>query len=193
MSDAPEGVFVHPQALCESPDVGPGTRVWAFAHVLPGAKVGADCNICDCAFVEGGAVVGDRVTLKNAVLVWVGVTLEDDVFVGPNAIFTNDFVPRAHIKRGPEALLPTLVQNGASIGANATIVCGITVGHDSLIGAGAVVIRDVPAHALVVGSPARRIAWVCRCGERLGDDLVCPACGTGHGLVSEAEGLEAIR
>jgi len=193
VSDAPEGVFVHPQALCESADVGPGTRVWAFAHVLPGAKVGADCNICDCAFVEGGAVVGDRVTLKNAVLVWVGVTLEDDVFVGPNAIFTNDFVPRAHIKRGPEALLPTLVQNGASIGANATIICGITVGHDSLVGAGAVVIRDVPAHALVVGSPARRIAWVCRCGERLGDDLVCPACGTEHSLLSEAEGLEAIR
>jgi len=189
----PAGVFLHPNALCESDDVGSGTRVWAFAHVLPGAVIGSDCNICDHAFVEGGAVIGDRVTIKNAVLVWVGVTLEDDVFVGPNAIFTNDFVPRAHVKRGPEELLRTLVEEGASIGANATIVCGTTVGANAFVGAGAVVIRDVPAHALVVGNPARRIAWVCRCGARLDGLLACPDCGAGHELISDEAGLVALR
>ena len=169
-------VFVHPQALCESDDVGPRTRIWAFAHVLPGARIGADCNVCDHAFVEGGAVVGDAVTIKNNVLLWDGVTVEDEVFLGPNAVFTNDPRPRAASKKGREAWLPTLVRRGATVGANATVVCGVTVGRWAFVGAGAVVVADVPDHALVVGNPARRIGWACECGERLPDDLVC-ACG----------------
>ncbi|HEY6531316.1 MAG TPA: acyltransferase, partial [Acidimicrobiales bacterium] len=135
-------VKVHEKGLCESDSVGPRTRIWAFAHLLPGAVVGADCNICDSAFIEGGARLGDRVTVKNSVLVWDGVTVEDDAFLGPAMVFTNDFVPRAFIKRGSEGFLPTLVRRGASIGANATIVCGVTIGEYAVVGAGAVVTRD---------------------------------------------------
>lgn len=169
-------VFVHERGLCESDAVGPRTRIWAFAHVLKGAVVGADCNICDCAFIEGGARLGDRVTVKNAVLVWDKVTVEDEVFLGPNMVFTNDMNPRVAFKKPPETFLPTLVKRGASIGANATIVCGTTIGENAFIGAGTVVIRDVPAHALVVGNPARQVGWVCACGERLPATLAC-ACG----------------
>ncbi len=176
----PEGVRVHPAGLCESSTVGEGTRIWAFAHVLDGAVVGRDCNICDHAFVEGGAVLGDGVTVKNAVLVWDLVTVEDHVFLGPNMIFTNDLRPRAAVKKGREALVPTLVRTGATIGANATVVCGTTIGAHAFVAAGAVVATDVPDHALVVGNPARRIGWACACGERLGEDLVCPDCGTVH-------------
>jgi UDP-2-acetamido-3-amino-2,3-dideoxy-glucuronate N-acetyltransferase len=182
-------VFVHDKALCESDDVGPGTRVWAFAHVMAGARIGADCNVCDHAFIETGAVVGDRVTVKNNVLLWDKVTVEDDVFLGPNAVFTNDLVPRAALKKDPSAFAPTLVRRGASIGANATIVCGVTVGEHAFVGAGAVVIADVPAHALVVGNPARAIGWVCVCGERLPDSLVC-SCGRRYAH-AEGDGLVA--
>jgi UDP-2-acetamido-3-amino-2,3-dideoxy-glucuronate N-acetyltransferase len=176
-------VFVHPLALCESDDIGPRTRVWAFAHVLPGARIGADCNVGDHAFVEGGAVVGSSVTIKNNVLLWDGVTVEDEVFLGPNAVFTNDLRPRAAVRKGREGWLPTLVRRGATIGANATVVCGITVGRWAMVGAGAVVAADVADHALVVGNPARQVGWACRCGERLPDDLEC-ACGRAYQLVS---------
>ena len=176
-SAALAGVFVHPAGLCESLDVGRGTRVWAFAHVLPGAVVGADCNVCDGAYIEGGAVVGDRVTIKNQVLIFQGVTIEDDVFLGPAMMFTNDLRPRAHIKRGPEALLPTTVRRGATLGAGVVVVCGLTVGANAFVGAGAVVAKDVPAHAFMVGNPARRIGWACTCGERLNADLSCTSCG----------------
>jgi acetyltransferase-like isoleucine patch superfamily enzyme len=179
---ADPSVFIHPLALCESDDVGPRTRIWAFAHVLPGARIGADCNVCDHAFVEGEAVVGNAVTIKNNVLLWDGVTVEDEAFLGPNAVFTNDFRPRAASKKGREAWLSTLVRHGATIGANATVVCGVTVGRWAFVGAGAVVIADVPDHALVVGNPARRIGWACRCGERLPDDLSCGACGRAYRL-----------
>jgi acetyltransferase-like isoleucine patch superfamily enzyme len=169
-------VFVHANALCESEHVGEGTHVWAFAHVLPGARVGAGCNICDHVFIEGGAVVGNRVTVKNAVLIWDGVTVEDDVFLGPNMVFTNDLRPRASIRRPPDELLPTTVRAGATIGANATIVCGVEIGNNAFVSAGAVVTRDVPAHALVVGNPAKRIGWACVCGRTLGESLECE-CG----------------
>jgi acetyltransferase-like isoleucine patch superfamily enzyme len=168
------GVFVHRMALCESDDVGRGTRVWAFAHVLPGAVVGRDCNVGEGAFIEDGAVVGDRVTVKNGVMIWDGVTIEDDAFLGPGVVFTNDLRPRAEIRRGSAGYVPTFVRKGASLGANVTVVCGVTIGSYALVAAGSVVIRDVPAHAFVAGNPARQRGWVCTCGERLGADLSCP-------------------
>ena len=145
--------YRHPQALVESTRIGRGTRVWAFAHVLPGAVIGEDCNICDGVFVENDVVVGDRVTVKCGVQLWDGVRLEDEVFVGPNATFTNDQFPRSRVY--PERFPTTVVRRGASIGANATLLPGITVGERALVGAGAVVTRDVPAGAIVVGNPAR--------------------------------------
>ena len=150
--------FAHPDSRVETECIGSGTRIWAFAHVLPGARVGADCNICDHTFIEGGAVVGDRVTLKCGVQLWDGVTLEDDVFVGPNATFTNDLFPRS--RKQPKQYVRTLVQQGASIGANATILCGVTVGPRAMVGAGAVVTRDVPPLAIVVGNPAAVTGYV---------------------------------
>jgi acetyltransferase-like isoleucine patch superfamily enzyme len=182
-------MFVHPRGLCESADVGAGTRVWAFAHVLPGAKVGRGCNVCDGAYVEGGAVLGDNVTVKNHTLVFDGVTCEDDVFLGPNVVFTNDLRPRAAVKRGREEFLPTLVRRGASLGAGAVVVCGITIGENAFAAAGSVLTRDVPAHAFVAGNPAQRKGWVCACGQRLPADLRCHACGTAYRLDDPAAGL----
>jgi acetyltransferase-like isoleucine patch superfamily enzyme len=178
-------VFVHEKGLCESEDVGPRTRIWAFAHVLPGARVGADCNICGHAFVEGGARIGDRVTVKNAVLVWDGVTVEDDVFLGPAMVFTNDLVPRAFVRLDSGSFVPTTIRRGASIGANATIVCGTTIGEYAMVGAGAVVTRDVAPHSLVLGNPARHAGWVCVCGERLGATPSCTSCGRRYSTVDD--------
>ena len=149
MSDAP---FVHERALCESDQVGSGTRIWAFAHVLPGARIGRDCNVCDGVFIENDVVLGDRVTVKSGVQLWDGIRLEDDVFVGPNATFTNDPFPRS--KRHLDSHPITTIESGASIGANATILPGIRVGVGAMVGAGAVVTKDVPAHAIVYGNPA---------------------------------------
>jgi acetyltransferase-like isoleucine patch superfamily enzyme len=181
-------VFVHEKALCEATEVGPRTRIWAFAHVMRGAVVGADCNICDHVFIESGARVGDRVIVKNNALVWDKITLEDDVFVGPNAVFTNDFIPRVAFKNPPEKFLPTLVRRGASIGANATVVCGVTIGEQAFVAAGTVVIRGVPAYAMVAGNPARRIGWMCACGKKLPAGLAC-TCGRTYRLVSDQAGL----
>lgn len=169
-------MFLHDTALCESEDVGDGTRIWAFAHVMRRARIGDNCNVCDHVYIEDGAVLGNRVTVKNGVSIWDKVTLEDDVFVGPNAVFTNDRVPRAAFKTPPELFLTTHVKTGASIGANATIICGVVVGSQAFIGAGAVVTRDVANHALVVGNPARRLGWICSCGQRLDTTLQC-SCG----------------
>lgn len=182
-------VYVHERGLCESDQVGPRTRIWAFAHVMAGARIGADCNVCGHAFVEAGAILGDRVTVKNGVLVWDRVTIEDDVFLGPGAVFTNDLRPRASVKKGREEFLPTLVRQGATIGANATIVCGVTVGRQAMVAAGAVVISDVADHALVVGSPARAIGWVCDCGSALSTELSC-GCGRTYRPKEPGPGLE---
>ncbi len=175
-------VFVHPQGLCDSESVGEGTRVWAFAHILSGAKVGAECNVCDGAYIEGGAVVGDRVTVKNQVMIFEGVTVEDDVFLGPGVAFTNDLKPRARIKRHGDQLLPTRVRTGATLGARVTVVCGVTIGENAFVGAGAVVVRDVSPHAYIVGNPGRQIGWACLCGERLTEELSCRGCGSAFEL-----------
>jgi len=145
--------FVHDEALCESEEIGSGSRVWAHAYILRGARIGRDANVCSHVFIEDDVVVGDRVTIKSGVQLWNGVRLEDDVFVGPNATFTNDLFPRSKVH--PETFPTTLVERGASIGANATILAGVTIGQRAMIGAGAVVTRSVPPHAIVVGNPAR--------------------------------------
>jgi UDP-2-acetamido-3-amino-2,3-dideoxy-glucuronate N-acetyltransferase len=171
-----QSFFKHSHALVESDEIGRGTRIWAFAHVMPGARIGARCNICDHVFVESHVEVGDDVTVKNGVALWDGVTLEDRVFVGPYAVFTNDKNPRATIRKAREEFLPTRIREGASIGANATLVCGVTIGHYAFIGAGAVVTKDVSAYALVVGNPGRQIGYVCECGRRLSSGFTC-VCG----------------
>lgn len=150
--------FVHANALCESKNVGEGTRVWAFAHILPGARLGKDCNVCDNVFIENDVVVGDRVTIKCGVQLWDGIEIRDDVFIGPNATFTNDRFPRS--KKYPEKFSRTVVDVGASIGANATILPGIKIGANAMVGAGAVVTRSVPHNAIVVGNPAKIVGYV---------------------------------
>jgi serine acetyltransferase/dTDP-4-dehydrorhamnose 3,5-epimerase-like enzyme len=149
---------IHPAALVESSQIGEGTRVWAFAHILPGARIGRDCNICDHTFIENDVVVGDRVTIKCGVQLWDGVRIQDDVFIGPNATFTNDRFPRSrqHLVEYPR----TVVRRGASIGANATIIPGVTIGEMAMIGAGAVVTHNAPPHAKLAGNPARIIGYV---------------------------------
>jgi UDP-2-acetamido-3-amino-2,3-dideoxy-glucuronate N-acetyltransferase len=149
----PSETFIHPSALVESKQIGRGTRVWAFAHILAGARIGADCNICDGVFIENEVVLGDRVTVKCGVQLWDGVTAENDVFIGPNATFTNDPMPRSRVR--PEKWSRTVLREGCSIGANATILPGLEIGRGAMVGAGAVVTHAVPAHAIVVGNPAR--------------------------------------
>ena len=144
---------IHPSSDVQSKQIGEGTRIWQYVVVLPGAVIGRDGNICSHCFIENKVIVGDRVTVKCGVQLWDGVTLEDDVFVGPNATFTNDLEPRS--RNDAAKLLPTLVKKGASIGANATILPGLTIGEGAMVGAGAVVTKDVPPRTLVVGNPAR--------------------------------------
>lgn len=150
--------FAHKTALVETPHVGQDTRIWAFAHVLPGARIGRDCNICDHTFIENDVVVGDRVTIKCGVQLWDGLRVEDDVFIGPNATFTNDRYPRSkqHLTRYPR----TILRRGASIGANATIVPGVEIGEYAMVGAGAVVTHSAPPHSKVMGNPARIVGYV---------------------------------
>jgi len=178
--------YVHPKALVESDDIGDHTRVWAFAHVMKGSRIGADCNIGDHAFVESGVRLGNNVTVKNGVSIWQGVEIGNDVFLGPNCVFTNDPNPRAYIKKTGDSLVSTRVRTRATVGANATIVCGITIGQYAFIGAGTVVIRDVPDFAMMVGNPARQIGWMCVCATKLPtssvsksvSSLTCSSCGS---------------
>lgn len=157
--------YVHPQGICESENIGAGTRIYAFAHVLPGARIGNDGNICDHVFVENDVLIGDRVTVKSGVQLWDGVRLADDVFVGPNVTFTNDSFPRS--KHYPPAFLETVVEVGASIGGGAVILPGVRIGRNALVGAGAVVTKNVPPNAVVIGNPARITGYV---GGGQGDD-----------------------
>jgi len=145
--------FVHPQGICESNSVGAGTKIWAFAHVLPGAVIGKDCNICDHVFIENDVVIGDRVTVKCGVQLWDGLRIGNDVFIGPNVTFTNDLFPRS--KQRPAEFAKTMLEEGCSIGANATVLPGISIGRNAMVGAGAVVTRSVPPNAIVYGNPAQ--------------------------------------
>lgn len=150
--------FIHPLADVAECQIGPGTRVWQFVVILRGAKIGADCNICAQTLIEGDVVIGDRVTVKSGVQIWDGSIIGDDVFIGPNATFSNDLFPRS--KQYPSQFSVITIGNGASIGANATLLPGITIGEKAMIGAGAVVTKNVPARAVVVGNPAKIVRFL---------------------------------
>ena len=174
--------------------IGNGTKIWHFSHVMPGAVIGERCNLGQNVVVMPGTKIGNNVKIQNNVSIYEGVELEDDVFCGPSCVFTNVMNPRSHVPRKSE-YRRTLVKRGGSIGANATIICGITLGEYAFIGAGAVVTSDVPAYGLMVGVPARRVGWMCQCGERLPDsgEGTCAACGstyepTADGVIRRVRG-----
>jgi len=182
-----ESSYVDPGAI-----IGAGTKIWHFSHVMPGAVIGEGCNLGQNVVVMPGTRIGNNVKIQNNVSIYEGVTLEDDVFCGPSCVFTNVLNPRSHVSRKHE-YQPTLVRRGATIGANATVVCGVTLGEYAFIGAGAVVTADVPPFALMLGVPARRTGWMCRCGRKL--ELArgrgqCPDCGASYR--EEAERLRLI-
>jgi len=176
-------VFVHPTALVdEGAELGPGTKIWHFCHVMSGAQVGADVVLGQNGYVGAAAVIGDGCRIQNNVSVYDGVVLEEEVFVGPSAVFTNVRNPRAHVERRGE-YAPTRIGRRASLGANSTVVCGCTVGACAFVAAGAVVTRDAPPHGLMAGVPARRIGWACACGDVLpkgGAALTCARCGAAY-------------
>lgn len=178
--------FVHESSYVEDgAEIGDGTKIWHFCHIMPGARIGKLCNLGQNVVVMPGTVLGNNVKIQNNVSIYEGVILEDDVFCGPSCVFTNVSNPRSHKSRRSQ-FQKTLVKRGASIGANATIVCGVTLGRYSFIGAGAVVTADVSAYALMVGVPARRVGWMCECGERLhgpDESLACETCGKAYVLV----------
>ncbi|MBI4754391.1 MAG: N-acetyltransferase [Betaproteobacteria bacterium] len=180
---------IHPTAIVDAgAQIGEGTRIWHWTHVCAGARIGRDCSLGQNVFIGNRVVIGDNVRIQNNVSVYDDVTLEDDVFCGPSCVFTNVINPRAHIPRKNE-YLPTVVRRGASLGANCTVVCGNTVGAYAFVGAGAVITRDVPAHALMVGAPARRRGWMCQCGVKLEQSvdssvLACP-CGSRYRVEGE--------
>ncbi len=179
--------FAHPTAIVDSGvKIGAGTKIWHFSHVLGGSVIGERCVLGQNVVVGPDVTIGNGCKIQNNVSVYKGVMLEDDVFCGPSMVFTNVINPRAFIERKDE-FRPTLVKKGATIGANATIVCGNTIGAYAMVGAGAVVTRDVPAYALMIGAPARFLGWVSRSGDRLGRDLICPK--TGERYVLEGEKL----
>lgn len=182
-----EGVFIHEEAIVETDRIGRGTRVWAFAHILDGGRIGKNCNICDHTFIEGGVVIGDNVTIKCGVYLWDGLSIEDNVFVGPNATFTNDLRPRS--KAYPENYVKTVIGRGASIGANATLVCGVTVGQWAMVGAGSVVTKDVPDYALVYGNPAGVRGYICECTGNLAFEHSVARCECGKAYQATTEGV----
>ena len=181
--------FAHETATIDNADViGAGTKIWHYSHVMAGAQVGANCIIGQNVYVDNNAIVGDGCKIQNNVSVYSGVVLEEGVFCGPSMVFTNVINPRAFIERKSE-FKTTTVQEGATLGANATILCGTTVGRYALIGAGSVVTKDVPPHALIFGVPGRQAGWICRCGITMPESLSCSSCGAAY--VKADGGLEA--
>jgi UDP-2-acetamido-3-amino-2,3-dideoxy-glucuronate N-acetyltransferase len=181
-SESQKDYFVHPSAVIDAEtEIGAGTRIWHFSHVLSGSRIGTDCNIGQNVVIGPDVVIGRKCKIQNNVSVYKGVRLEDGVFCGPSMVFTNIFNPRAYMRK-MDQVRPTLVKEGATLGANCTIVCGVTVGRFAFIGAGAVVTRDVLDYALVAGNPARRIGWACECGESVPDSLQCPVCQKAYAL-----------
>ncbi|WP_404332353.1 acyltransferase [Mesobacillus maritimus] len=170
MSDS----FIHPKALVETKNIGKNTRVWAFAHILAGAMIGQDCNICDHTFIENNVIIGNEVTVKSGIYIWDGIYIEDKVFLGPNVVFTNDLRPRS--KRNPTEFVKTHICYGASIGANATIIAGNKIGKWSMVGAGAVVTKNVPDYALVYGNPGTIKGYICECTEKLNFENNAASC-----------------
>ena len=160
--------FIHPAAIVETDQVGADTRIWAFVHILKGARIGSNCNICDHCFIENDVVIGNNVTIKSGIYIWDGVTLEDHVFLGPNVVLTNDLRPRSKAYHG--SFEKTLIKKYASIGANSTVLCGITIGEYSMAGIGSVITKNVPAYALVYGNPAQQHGWVDEQGNKMSPD-----------------------
>lgn len=183
--------FIHAQACVESNCIGEGTRIWRNVHILPGAVIGKNCNIGEGCYIEGHVVIGNGVTIKNNISIWDNITIEDDVFIGPAAVFTNDLRPRAAIKKTYTDLEGIMIKRGVTIGANATIVCGITINEYAFIGAGAVVTRDVPAYHMVYGNPAQYHGLICRCSRPLatGSRQITCACGLTYFL----DGVTVLR
>ncbi len=179
-------ISIHPTALVATKAIGDGTRIWAFVNILAGARIGADCNVCDRCFIENDVVLGDRVTVKCGVSLYDGLVLEDGVFVGPGVIFSND--PRPRSRRRPEAFPQTRVREGASLGAGAILLPGIAVGRFAMVGAAALVTRDVPDFALVYGGPAQIHGHVCRCGKTLRFENGSTACSCGRRYARHASG-----
>lgn len=187
-----EGAFIHPSAIVDDGAlIGEGTKVWCFSHVQAGASIGRGCSLGQNVNVAGNVRIGDGCRVQNNVSVYEGVILEDYVFCGPSCVFTNDPTPRAAMPKGPAGWRPTVVREGASIGANATVVCGVEIGRYAMVAAGAVVTRDVPDYALVMGVPARRRGWACECGSVLDGGLACPSCGRRYAAVGG--GIEEVR
>jgi acetyltransferase-like isoleucine patch superfamily enzyme len=184
--------FVHPSAICESDSIGKNTRIWAFAHILKNAIIGEDCNLCDYTFVESGVIMGNRVTVKNGISIWDGVTIEDDVFLGPNCVLTNDLYPRSKVYHSEN--VRTLLKKGSSIGANATIICGTTLGKYCMVGAGGVITKDVPDFALVIGNPAKFFYWISKTGEKLifKDNIAEDSTGNKYKLIKEGSSEKVI-
>lgn len=173
MSSSQPKFKIHPLADVQTDQIGDDTTIWQFSVVLKDAKIGENCNINALTLIENDVVIGNNVTIKSGVQVWDGLRIEDNVFIGPNVTFTNDFTPRS--KQRPAEFLKTIIKHHASIGANATIIGGITINEYAMIGAGALVTKDVPAHTLVYGNPAKQHGWVCECGAKL-ENLTCPTC-----------------
>ena len=172
--------MIHETAVIDRPcSIGTGTNIWHFCHLMSGCTIGKNCNLGQNVFVASGVIIGNNVKIQNNVSVYNGVTIEDDVFIGPSVVFTNVTTPRSTVDRSKK-YEQTLIKKGATIGANATIICDRTIGQFAFVGAGSVVTGDVPGHSLVVGNPAKQIGWMCSCGARLDNNLICPECNKNY-------------